>query len=304
VITYDDVLDAAERLRPIVRRTPVLECDIRGARVFCKAENLQVGGSFKIRGAYNAAAQLTLTERATGLVAISSGNHAQGVALAANLLGTTARIAMPLDAPPIKREATAALGAEIVLFDRHLRTREEVIEELMRDGGAFIPPFDHPDVMAGQGTAALELFEEVDALDALVVPVSGGGLIAGCGIVARAKNPAIRLIGVEPEAADDTKRSLEAGMRVTIPVPRTVADGLQVTTPGELTFAINRHQIDEVVTVSDDEIRDAMAFARRELDTVVEPSGAVGLAAVLEGRVAGVRRIGVILSGGNVDRRA
>jgi threonine dehydratase len=307
VVGPDDIEDAAERLRGVARRTPVLRSDALdaavSARVLCKAENLQLTGSFKIRGAYNCASRLDLSH---GLVAISSGNHAQAVAKAAQLLGTTALIAMPEDASPFKRKATEGLGAEVVTFDRFARDRDEVLREMLADTKrAFVPPYDHPDVIAGQGTAALELIEDVGELDALIVPVSGGGLIAGSGIAAKARSPGVLLIGVEPEGADDTAKSLAAGERVWIPAPTTIADGLRSQIPGELTFEINRRQIDEMIVVSDDEIRAAMTFAARELDATLEPSGAVGIAAFLSGRVdvAG-QRVGVILSGGNVDPNA
>jgi threonine dehydratase len=209
---------------------------------------------------------------------------------------------MPEDAASAKREATAAYGAEIVSFDRYAQDRDDVAAALIADrGGAFIPPYDHPDVMAGQGTAALELFEEIDELDVLLVPVSGGGLIAGCGTAAKALRPRLHLVGVEPETADDTRRSLLAGRRVSIPAPDTIADGLQVTVPGELTFEVNRRNVDEIVLVSDAEIVDAMRFLFDRVKTVVEPSGAVGVAALLNGRIdARGKRVGVIVSGGNV----
>jgi threonine dehydratase len=268
-----------------------------------KAENRQLTGSFKIRGAYNAVSRLSSEELEHGVIAISSGNHAQAVAKACQLVGTTAVIAMPSDSSPLKRAATEALGAEIIAFDRFARDREDVLRELLADTKrTFIPPYDHPQVMAGQGTAALELLEDVGELDVLIVPVSGGGLIAGCGTIAKHLRPGLRLVGVEPEAANDTKLSLERGERVWIEAPRTIADGLRTQIPGELTFEVNRRLVDELVLVSDDEIREATAFLREELGEVVEPSGAVGVAALRAGRLADVagRRVGIILSGGNV----
>jgi threonine dehydratase len=278
--------------------------DAVGASVLCKAEHRQVTGSFKIRGAYNCASRFPSEQLEHGLIAISSGNHAQAVAKSAQLLSTTALIAMPEDSSPLKREATERLGATVIGFDRFARDREDVLRELLADSKrCFVPPYDHPHVMAGQGTAALELLEDAGDIDVLVVPISGGGLMAGCGTIATHLNPNMRLIGVEPEAADDTKRSFEQGERIWIEAPVTIADGLRTQIPGELTFEINRHLVDEVVLVSDDEIRDAMALVRSALGEIVEPSGAVAIAALLAGHVqAPHQRVGVILSGGNVAR--
>ncbi|MBD0420114.1 threo-3-hydroxy-L-aspartate ammonia-lyase [Streptomyces sp. TRM S81-3] len=306
-VTLDDVRDAAARLDGVAHRTPVLRSRtldaLVGAEVFLKCENFQRVGAFKFRGAYNAASRLTPEQRARGIAAYSSGNHAQAVALAARELGTTAVIVMPEDAPPSKREATAAYGAEIVTYDRYGGDRVAIAEALAAERGlSLIPPYEHPHVIAGQGTAALELLEETGELDALVAPVGGGGLIAGSATAAKALHPGIRVLGVEPEAGDDTKRSLEAGRRVTVPVPRTIADGQALHTPGELTFSLNRRLLDGIVLVSDDEIRDAMRFAFERLKIVVEPSGATPLAALLTGRAGRLpRRVGVIVSGGNVD---
>ncbi|WP_133915614.1 threo-3-hydroxy-L-aspartate ammonia-lyase [Streptomyces sp. NBC_00582] len=306
-LTLDDVLDAAARLEGVAHRTPVLRSrtldEAVGAEVFLKCENFQRVGAFKFRGAYNAASRLTPEQRARGIAAFSSGNHAQAVALAARELGTGAVIVMPEDAPRSKRAATEGYGAEIVTYDRYTGDREAVARALAAERGlALIPPYDHPHVMAGQGTAALELLEETGELDALLVPVGGGGLIAGCATAAKGTHPGIRIVGVEPEAGDDTRRSLEAGRRVEIAVPRTIADGQALTTPGELTFEVNRRLVDEIALVCDDEIRAAMRFAFERLKIVVEPSGATPLAALLSGRV-GVpgRRVGVIVSGGNID---
>jgi threo-3-hydroxy-L-aspartate ammonia-lyase len=306
-ITADDVRDAADRIAGIAHRTPLATSktlnELVGADVYCKCENLQRGGAFKFRGAYNAASRLEPGERAGGLVAYSSGNHAQAVALAARLLGTTAVIVMPEDAPSSKRAAVLGYGAEVVSYDRYTEDRAAIAEKLAVDRGlALIPPYDHPHVIAGQGTSALELLEEVGELDLLVVPVGGGGLAAGVATIAVDLFPGIRVIGVEPEAGDDTKRSLEEGHLVSIAPPRTIADGQAVETPGELTFSINQRLLAGVVLVSDDEIREAMRFAFERLKLVVEPSGASGLAAVLTGKLGtSVGRIGVVLSGGNVD---
>ncbi|MCG0063320.1 threo-3-hydroxy-L-aspartate ammonia-lyase [Streptomyces tricolor] len=306
-VSFADVREAAARLRGIAHRTPVLTSrtlnSLVGAEVFIKAENVQRMGAFKFRGAYNAIAQLPPEQRAKGIAAYSSGNHAQATALAARELGTTAVILMPEDAPRSKREATAGYGAEVVTYDRYTQDRAALAHALAEDRGlTLIPPYDHPHVIAGQGTAALELLEETGPLDALLVPVGGGGLIAGSATAAAALHPGIRVIGVEPEAGDDTKRSLEAGTRVTVPVPRTIADGQALATPGEITFPINQRLVDSIALVSDDEIRTAMRFAFERLKTVLEPSGATPLAALLAGRVENPpRRIGVIASGGNID---
>jgi threonine dehydratase len=306
-ITLDDVRDAAARLKGVAHRTPVLRSRtldrIVGAEVLLKCENFQRVGAFKFRGAYNAASRLAPDQLARGIAAYSSGNHAQAVALAARELGTTAVIVMPADAPRSKRAATAGYGAEIVTYDRYAGDRVAIGEALAAERGlALIPPYEHPHVMAGQGTAALELLEEAGELDALLAPVGGGGLIAGSATALKGLRPGIRVVGVEPEAGDDTKRSLEAGRRVEIPVPRTIADGQALHTPGELTFSVNRRLVDGIVLVSDDEIRAAMRFAFERLKIVVEPSGATPLAALLAGRVDGLpRRVGVIVSGGNID---
>ncbi|MFI8068035.1 threo-3-hydroxy-L-aspartate ammonia-lyase [Streptomyces sp. NPDC086033] len=306
-VTLDDVRDAATRLKGVAHRTPVLRSRtldaLVGAEVSLKCENFQRVGAFKFRGAYNAASQLTPEQLARGIAAYSSGNHAQAVALAARELGTTAVIVMPEDAPPSKRAATEGYGAEVVTYDRYTGDREAIAEALAAERGlALIPPYEHPHVMAGQGTAALELLEETGELGALLTPIGGGGLMAGSATAAKGVHPGIRMVGVEPEAGDDTKRSLEAGRRVSIAVPKTIADGQALHTPGELTFSVNRRLVDEIVLVSDDEIRDAMRFAFERLKIVVEPSGATPLAALLSGRMSALPdRIGVIVSGGNVD---
>ena len=298
MIERADVEAAARRLEGVANRTPVFTSrtlDQRvGARVFLKAESLQRAGAFKFRGAYNAISQLD----EPGVAAFSSGNHAQAVALAARLTGKQAVILMPLDAPPAKVEATRGYGAEVVTYDRYTEDREALGRALAAERGlALVPPYDDEQVMAGQGTAALELLAQVGELDTLVAPVGGGGLIAGC---ATALEGSVRVVGVEPEAGDDTRRSLEAGERVAIDVPRTIADGLQVTAPGRLTFEVNARLVDEIVTVSDAEIVEAMAFLFDRMKLVTEPSGAVGVAALLRGRIHTAGRVGVIVSGGNV----
>lgn len=306
MISLDDVSAAARRLAGVAHRTPVLTSrtlDARvGGSVVCKAENLQRGGAFKFRGAYNAMASLPSQALATGVAAFSSGNHAQAVAIAAGLLDTTAVIVMPSDTPSAKLDATRGYGAQVVTYDRYTEDREALGKALAEDRGlTLIPPYEHPAVMAGQGTVAQELLTDAGPLDVLAVCVGGGGLIAGCATAAKAMQPGIRVVGVEPEAGDDTRRSLAAGERVRIPMPRTIADGQQIDIPGVMTFAINRELVDEVVLVSDEDILDAMAFAFDRMKIVLEPSGASALAAVLTDRidVTGLR-VGVTLSGGNV----
>jgi threonine dehydratase len=309
VLDLDDVRLAAGRLAGVAHRTPVLTSrtldELVGAEVFLKAEPFQATGSFKIRGATNKLAALGPAGRAQGVVAVSSGNHAAAVAYAARMFGTTATVVMPTDAPAGKRAATEGYGATVVPYDRYRERREDVADRLVAEtGAALVRPYDDWDVMAGQGTVALELVEEVGRLDALVVCVGGGGLIAGCATVAKALVPGVEVVGVEPTAGDDTRRSLLAGHRVQLAeVPRTIADGQAVDQPGELTFEVNRRLVDRVVTASDDEIRHAMRFCFERLRVVVEPSGACALAAVMAGRLGGApgRRLGVTLSGGNVD---
>ncbi|HEX2027886.1 MAG TPA: threonine/serine dehydratase [Nitriliruptorales bacterium] len=311
MIELEDIRAAARRLVGVVHRTAVVTSraldERTEASVVAKAENLQRGGSFKLRGAYHRISAIPDEQRARGVVAYSSGNHAQAVALAAGLLGTSATIVMPDDAPPAKRAATEAYGGEVVTYDRASDAREEIAGRIAAARSAtIVPPYDDPLVMAGQGTAALELLEDVGTLDVLVVPVGGGGLIAGCATAAKGLQPEIEVVGVEPVGADDTRRSLAAGERVRIDA-RSIADGLLAPIPGQLTFEVNRRRVDRVVTVSDDEIVAAVVFALERLKLLVEPSGAVGLAALLSARVrAPRRRVGVVLSGGNigVDRLA
>ena len=306
MITLADVRAAGGRLAGVAHRTPVVTSrtldERTGATVFLKAENLQRGGAFKFRGAYSMISSLPPAERDGGVVAYSSGNHAQAVALAARLLGTSATIVMPEDTPAAKMDATRGYGAEIVTYDRYTQDREALGAGLAAERGlVLVPPYEHPLIMAGQGTAALELHEDVPDLDLLLVPVGGGGLIAGCATAAKALRPGIRVVGVEPEAGDDTRRSLAAGERVRIETPRTIADGQQADIPGEQTFAVNRRLVDAVEVVADAEIVEAMAFLFDRLKLVAEPSGASAVAALLSGRVdAAGKRVGVIVSGGNV----
>jgi threo-3-hydroxy-L-aspartate ammonia-lyase len=307
VIDLQDVEAAAAHLRGVAHRTAVVTSrtlDRRaGASVYVKPENLQRGGAFKFRGAYTAICALTADQRSRGVAAYSSGNHAQAVAIAASLVDTRAVILMPTDAPAAKVEATRGYGAEVVTYDRYSEDREALGKALAEERGlTLVPPYDHPCVMAGQGTVALELLADTPDLELLVVPVGGGGLIAGCSTAAKALRPRIRVLGVEPEGGDDTRQSLASGERVALPVPRTIADGLQATTPGELTFEVNKRLVDGIVTVTDAQLVDAMRFAFDRLKLVVEPSGAAGLAALLNREIpeAKGRRVGVVISGGNV----
>jgi threonine dehydratase len=307
MISLDDVRAAAARIDGIAHRTPVLTSraldEATGATVFLKAENLQRVGAFKFRGACNAVASLSEEERGCGVATVSSGNHAQALALAARLHGARATILMPEDAPAGKVAATASHGAEILRFNRYEEDREALLAALVAERGLVpVHPYDDARVMAGQGTVALELIEDAGPLDLLLVCVGGGGLIAGCATAAKALLPDIEVIGVEPEVGDDVKRSLEAGERVRIPVEPTIADGQQLPTPGERTFPVIQERVDGVVLAADAEIVTAMRFLFERLKTVAEPSGACALAALLAGRVPGAkgRRIGVTISGGNV----
>ena len=307
MIAFEDVLAAAKRLRGVAHRTPVVTSrtldERTGARAYLKCENLQRMGAFKFRGAYNRIAQLSARERERGVVAFSSGNHAQGVALAARLLGVPATIVMPSDAPAAKVAATREYGAEIVSYDRLTMNRGAIAAELARDRGAtLVPPYDDPAIIAGQGTVALELLEDVPDLDVLLVCTGGGGLLAGSALAAERMQPAIEVYGVEPEAGDDFAQSIARGERVEIAVPITIADGQQTTSPGELTFPIVQRLCAGILTISDDDLRAAMRFAFERLKLVMEPSGASALAALLAGKldVRG-KRVGVIVSGGNVD---
>lgn len=306
-IGFGDIIAAAARLRGIAHHTPVVtsrSLDGRtGAQAFLKCENLQRMGAFKFRGAYNRLVQLSADERARGVVAFSSGNHAQGVALAAQLLEIPAVILMPEDAPAAKVAATREYGAEVIFFDRERSHRAELAADLARERGAtLVPPYDDPAIVAGQGTAALELLQEAPDLDVLLVPTGGGGLLAGCATAAAELCAGIAIYGVEPQAGDDFAQSFARGERVTIPVPRTIADGQQTVSPGVLTFPIVRKLCAGILTVSDDDVRAAMRFAFERLKLVLEPSGASALAALLAAKLdLRGRRVGIILSGGNVD---
>jgi len=306
-VRFEDVLAAARRIEGIAHRTPVATSrtlDERlGARLFMKCENLQRAGAFKFRGAYNAIARLAPAQRARGILTYSSGNHAQAVALASRLLGTSATIVMPDDAPVAKRRATEGYGARIVGYDPARERREEVAERLRREGDpVLVPPYDHADVIAGQGTAVKELIEDAGPLDLLLVCCGGGGLLSGSALAARALSPGCRVVGVEPEAADDATRSFRSGVLHTVTNPRTIADGARTPSLGRLTFPLVRAYVDEMATVSDADLVHTMRFVWERMKLIVEPTGALGLAAAFRNRVdvAG-KRVGVVLSGGNVD---
>jgi threonine dehydratase len=307
VIDISLVRAAAERLRGIAHRTPVMTCtalnNLAGVVVFAKCENFQRVGAFKFRGAYNALAKLSPEERRRGVVAFSSGNHAQGVALAARLLDIEATIVMPIDASRVKLAATAGYGARVITYDPAVENRETLAAKLVTEsGGTLIPPYDHLDIIAGQGTAALELCEEVEALDVVLVPLGGGGLLAGSATAVRGIQPDCKVYGIEPEAGDDWHRSWQRGERIAIEPPNTIAEGVRVTEPGIVTWPIVRAYAAGVLLVTDDEIRAAMQFAAQRMKIIVEPAGATVLAAVMARRVpVEARRIGVIISGGNVD---
>lgn len=305
--TYADVEAAARRLEGHARRTPVLTSrsldEALGASVFFKCESFQRAGAFKFRGAFNALSRLDEAARARGVIAFSSGNHAQAVALAARLLGIRARIVMPTDAPASKLEATVAYGGCVVSYDRYGESREAIAQRLAEEsGGTVIPPYDHPDVIAGQGTAAAELIAECPALDSLFVPLGGGGLLAGSLLAARALLPACKVYGVEPQAGNDGQRSFRQGSLVRIEVPRTIADGAQTQSLGRLPFEIIRDAAADILTATDEELIECMRFFAERMKIVVEPTGCLGFAAARArpAQLAG-RRVGVILSGGNVD---
>jgi threonine dehydratase len=305
--TFDSVRSAAERIKGVAHRTPVLTSrtldDVVGARVFLKCENFQRVGAFKFRGAYNALAQLDAGARRAGVLAYSSGNHAQAVALAGRILGMRTTIIMPNNAPAAKLAATRGYGAEVILYDPAEVTREALAAQYKEERGmTVIPPYDHVDVVAGQGTAALELIEEVGPLDALLVPCGGGGLLSGSALAAKGMSKDCRVIGVEPELADDATRSFRTGQLNTVRNPATIADGLRTPSLGTITFPLVRSYVDDMVTVSESAIVDAMRFIWTRLKLVVEPSGAVALAPLLADTSAKYgARVGIIVSGGNVD---
>ncbi len=308
MLTFSGIEEARRRLAGVAIRTPVLRSrqfdEAANASVFFKAENLQRAGAFKFRGAYNKLKAETETARVTEVVAYSSGNHAQAVALVSKILGLKATIVMPSDAPASKLAATRGYGAEVVLYDRYSESRDDIGQRLVRERGALlVPPFDDYRIMAGAATAAVELLEDVPDLDALVVPVSGGGLIAGCAFAARHLRPQIAVYGTEPLTAADTADSLAKGERVVIDVPRTIADGLQVSSPGKLTFPIVQQTVEAVLLVSDDEMIETLCWMLERMKVLVEPSGVAGAAAVRHRKADfSGRKVGVILSGGNVDR--
>ncbi|MDR3003261.1 MAG: threo-3-hydroxy-L-aspartate ammonia-lyase [Acidovorax sp.] len=305
--TYDDVVAAAARIRGQAHRTPVMTSrtvnEALGAEVFFKCEHLQRMGAFKFRGAFNALSRFTPEQRKGGALAFSSGNHAQAIALSAQILGMPATILMPQDAPVAKVEATRGYGAQVVLYDRYTEDREQLSRDLAaKQGMTLIPPYDHADVLCGQGTAAKELFEEVGALDALFVPLGGGGLLSGTALATRAFSPQCKLYGVEPEAGNDGQQSFRSGQIVRIPTPQTIADGAQTQYLGALTFAIIQRDVTDILTATDAELASAMGFLAARMKQLVEPTGCLGFAAArhhkdqLQGK-----RVGVILSGGNVD---
>lgn len=305
--TFDDVRAAAQRLHGHAHRTPVLRSATLeqrlGAQLFFKCENFQRMGAFKFRGAFNALSRLTPEQRRAGVVAYSSGNHAQAVALSAQILGLSATLVMPHDASPAKLAATRGYGATVVGYDRYAEDAMAIAREMAaREGRTFIPPFDHADVLCGQGTAALELFEEVGELDMLLVCLGGGGLLSGSALSARALSPRCRVYGVEPEAGNDVQQSFRRGERVRIPTPRTIADGAQTPLVGELTFEIIRRHVDDILTVTDEQLVEAMRFYAERMKMVVEPTGCLTLAAACH---AGLdlrgQRVGIVISGGNVD---
>src|SRR5216684_7490413 len=307
-ITIDDVREAARRLKGHIHRTPVITSrsfdEASGHRVFFKCENLQRAGAFKIRGALNKLLTLTDAERKRGVVGFSSGNHAQGVALAAKVTGASAIILMPTDAPALKVAATRGYGAEVVFYERQTEDREARAKDLVATTGrVLVPPYDDPAIMAGQGTAALELLEEAPDLDALLTPMGGGGLMAGCSTVATALRPSMKIYGVEADTANDTYLSFKKGERVSIAPPPTIADGIRNLSPGVLTFPINKQNVTDVLLVSDREIEHAVRFLLLRAKILVEPTGAVPAAALLAGKLPMPKnlRVGVVLSGGNID---
>jgi threonine dehydratase len=310
MLTLDSIRQAEARIRPLVHRTPVITSrtfdEAAGRRVFFKCENFQRAGAFKMRGATNKILSLSDAERARGVVAFSSGNHAQAVALASRDAGLRAVIVMPTDAPRSKLAATRGYGAEVVTYDRQREDREQVARRLSeREGLAVVPPFDDYEVIAGQGTCALELFEDVPDLDALLTPCGGGGLFAGASTAAKALKTDVRCFPVESELSDDTRQSFVRGERVHIPPPATVADGMRTQMPGALTFPVLQRNAEDVLTVSEDEIVEAMRFLLFRLKLLVEPTGAVAAAAALFGKLPKeLGRVGVVISGGNVDPEA
>jgi threonine dehydratase len=305
--TYDDVVQAAGRIAGVANRTPVLTSrtvdEAFGAQVFFKCENMQRMGAFKFRGAYNALMKFTPEQRRAGVVAFSSGNHAQAIALSAKLLGIPATIVMPQDAPAAKVAATRGYGGNVVLYDRYTQDREQIGRDLAQKHGlTLIPPYDHPDVIAGQGTAAKELFEETGPLDAFFVCLGGGGLLSGSALATRALAPECRLYGVEPEAGNDGQQSFRTGTIVHIDTPQTIADGAQTQHLGNITFPIIRRDVDDILTATDDELVQCMRFFAERMKIVVEPTGCLGFAAARRMRDAlRGKKVGILVSGGNID---
>lgn len=306
-VTIDDIEQAAQRLGSVAPPTPVFtsrQVNARtGAEVFFKAENLQRTGSFKFRGAYNTLSRLSPSQAAQGVIAYSSGNHAQGVALAGQILGIPTHIIMPADAPVVKQQATRAYGAEVILYERASQSREEITAQRQEDLGlTFISPFDHPHVIAGQGTAAWELHQQVGALDVLLVCVGGGGLLSGCAVTIAARDPGCRVIGVEPASADDATRSFHSGKLERIEQPQTLCDGARTPSLGDYTFPLIQQYVSDMITVSEEAIRRSLTILWERLKLVVEPTGALATAGLLEGGLTlSGQRVGVILSGGNID---
>ncbi|MBY4673686.1 threo-3-hydroxy-L-aspartate ammonia-lyase [Burkholderia multivorans] len=305
--SFDDVAAAAARIAGHAHRTPVMTSrtvdDALGAQVFFKCENLQRMGAFKFRGAFNALSRFDAEQRRRGVVAFSSGNHAQAIALSARMLGIPATIVMPQDAPAAKIAATRGYGATVVTYDRYTEDREQIGRELAeRDGLTLIPPYDHPDVIAGQGTAAMELFDEVGPLDAVFTPLGGGGLLSGTALATRALSPNARLYGVEPEAGNDGQQSFRSGAIVHIDTPRTIADGAQTQHLGNITFPIIRRDVDDILTATDDELVDCMRLFASRMKIVVEPTGCLSFAGArrMKDELKG-KRVGIVISGGNVD---
>lgn len=305
--TYEDVAQAAERILGVAHRTPVLTSrtvnEEFGAEIFFKCENMQRMGAFKFRGGYNALAKFSPEQRRAGVVAFSSGNHAQAIALSARILGMPATIVMPQDAPAAKVAATRGYGATVVTYDRYTEDREQIGRELAEKHGlTLIPPYDHADVIAGQGTAAKELFEEVGPLDAFFVCLGGGGLLSGSALATRALSPGCLLYGVEPEAGNDGQQSLRTGEIVHIDTPRTIADGAQTQHLGQLTFPIIQRDVDDILTVSDEELVACMRFFAERMKIVVEPTGCLGFAAArrMKEQLKG-KKVGILISGGNID---
>jgi threo-3-hydroxy-L-aspartate ammonia-lyase len=308
MVNFTDIQSAAERLYRTAHRTPIATSrtlnNLLGAEVYCKCENLQRAGAFKFRGAYNTISQLTAEQKQRGVVSFSSGNHAQAVALVGKLLHTSTVIVMPNDAPAIKLAATRGYGAEVVLYDRVEQKREAIARQLADERGlTLVPPFEHPHIIAGQGTAALELLTDVPDLDVLIVPIGGGGLISGSSIAAHALKPELRVLGVEPDTANDTFLSLQNGAIISTSQSHSIMDGLLPTAPGELTFSIMREHLEAVALVTDDEAAEAVRFLLLRMKLLVEPSGAAPIAALLAGKIPNAqgRKIGVVLSGGNLD---